>query len=337
MAGKGTETRKAGRPTRLRKEIEEKQRLLEFTTRGNEISKTEKKKVTIMGMETRRRRGVEDDTEGTEKRRSESEFELEKKRFKEFLEEWRKKEQVQDIKIRILEERIDEIGKIVKEMKEREEEREEYWMAEREEMSGKSVASAASALSRDMNSHIGSASDKSVDRLSVREVHKIKSLISDKEKEDRKKNVVVKGIVEDKELELIKEDPKRWAKFFFKSKLRLDCNVVQGKVSDKVVVIKLSSDEEKKAVMENKNRLRGEKIFIQHDLTWEERKIQEEIYKWVKEKREKGEEVKIGTGKVKIQGKWRQWRDIQREMETEKRREEERKEMEGKKDAEEEN
>ncbi|XP_020298886.1 golgin subfamily A member 6-like protein 22 [Pseudomyrmex gracilis] len=321
MAAKGTEAGKVGRPTRLRKEKEEKQRQLEFPMGGNEISKTEKKKVTITGMETRRRRGVEAETEGTEKRRSESEFELEKKRSKEFMEEWKKKEQVWEIRIRILEERMEEIGKIVKEMKERDEEREEYWLSEREEMSGKSVASAASAVSRSMNSHVSSASDKSIDRLSVREIYKIKSLISDKEKEDRKKNVVVKGIVEERELKMIREDPKRWAKFFFKSKLRLDCNVEQGRVSNKVIVIKLSSEEEKRA----------------HDLTWEERKIQEEIYKWVKEKREKGEEVKIGTGKVKIQGKWRQWRDIQREMGTDKRREEEVKEMEDKEDAEEEN
>ncbi|XP_020298178.1 golgin subfamily A member 6-like protein 22 [Pseudomyrmex gracilis] len=318
MAAKGTEAGKVGRPTRLRKEKEEKQRQLEFPMGGNEISKTEKKKVTNTGMETRRRREVEAKTEGTEKIRSESEFELEKKRYKDSMEEWKKKEQFWEIRIRILEERIEEIGKIVKEMQERDEEREEYWLSEREEMSGKSVASAASAVSRGMNSHIGSASDKSIDRLSVREIYKIKSLISDKEKEDRKKNVVVKGIVEEKELKLIKEDPKRWAKFFFKSKLRLDCNVEQGRVSNKVIVIKLSSEEEKKAVMENKNKLKGEKIFIQHELTWEERKIQEEIYKWVKEKREKGEEMKIGTGKVKIQGKWRQWRDIQREMGTEK-------------------
>lgn len=32
--------------------------------------------------------------------------------------------------------------------------------------------------------------------------------------------------------------------------------------------------------MRSKNKLRGEKIFIENDLTWEERKTQERIYRW---------------------------------------------------------
>ncbi|XP_020296584.1 histone-lysine N-methyltransferase, H3 lysine-79 specific-like [Pseudomyrmex gracilis] len=234
MAAKDAEAGKVGRLTKLRKEKEEKQRQLEFPIGGKEASKTEKKKVTITEMETRKRRGEEGEMESVEKIRSE--LDLEKKRFKEFMEEWKKKEQIWEIKIRILEEKMEEV-----------------------------------------------------------------------EKEERRKNVVVKGIVEEKEIKVIKEEPKRWAKFFFKTKLGLDCNVEYGRVSNK------------------------------NDLSWEERKIQEKIHRWAKEKREKGEEVKIGTRKVKIKGNWRQWRDIQREMEAGKRREKEDKELEDKEVREEEN
>lgn len=37
--------------------------------------------------------------------------------------------------------------------------------------------------------------------------------------------------------------------------------------------------------MANKNRLRGERVFIENDLSWKERKIQEKVYRWAKEKK----------------------------------------------------
>lgn len=41
--------------------------------------------------------------------------------------------------------------------------------------------------------------------------------------------------------------------------------------------------------MYNKNRLRSERIYIKHDLVWEERKRQEEIEKWAKKKEKRRE------------------------------------------------
>jgi len=48
--------------------------------------------------------------------------------------------------------------------------------------------------------------------------------------------------------------------------------------------------------------LKGEEIFIENDFTWEERKIQERINKWSREMRNKGNEVNIGFGKVRVNG-----------------------------------
>lgn len=55
--------------------------------------------------------------------------------------------------------------------------------------------------------------------------------------------------------------------------------------------------------MRNKNKLKGETIYIENDLTWEERKIQERISRWAKI--QKGKEVKIRMGRVKIDNAWR--------------------------------
>lgn len=61
----------------------------------------------------------------------------------------------------------------------------------------------------------------------------------------------------------------------------------------------------RKKIMSNKNKLKGERIFIENDLSWEERKIQEKMNRWAREKREKGFQVKIGLGRIRIGGIWR--------------------------------
>lgn len=45
--------------------------------------------------------------------------------------------------------------------------------------------------------------------------------------------------------------------------------------------------ERKKETILNKNKLRGTNIFIENDLSWEERKIQERINRWAKKEKEK--------------------------------------------------
>lgn len=68
--------------------------------------------------------------------------------------------------------------------------------------------------------------------------------------------------------------------------------------------------------MKRKNKLKEikeEQIFIENDLTWEERKIQERINKWAKEKKSIEEDIKIG--KVRIKDIWKFWSDIEKEEE----------------------
>lgn len=48
-------------------------------------------------------------------------------------------------------------------------------------------------------------------------------------------------------------------------------------------------------------------------MTWEERKTQERINKWAKEERSKGGDIKIGRGKVKVNGVWKFWDDMEKE------------------------
>lgn len=92
--------------------------------------------------------------------------------------------------------------------------------------------------------------------------------------------------------------------------------------SGKVLVTKLKDWQMKRKVMKNKNKLKGDRIFIENDLTWQERKTQEKINKWAKEEREKDKEVKIGC-EVRIGGMWRKWEELEREIEVNRKKGEE--------------
>lgn len=63
--------------------------------------------------------------------------------------------------------------------------------------------------------------------------------------------------------------------------------------------------------MRNKSKLKGGIICIEHDLTWEERKVQEKIGRWVRAERDRGKEVKTGYARMRIEGRWVRWEDIE--------------------------
>lgn len=142
-------------------------------------------------------------------------------------------------------------------------------------------------------------------------------MVTEKEREERRNNIVIKGI-DVKELD---KDRREWAKDFLKSRLGVACGIISVRISGPVIIVKIDKEEDKKWVMRNKNRLKGGKIFIENDLTWEERKRQERIGRWVKEQRNKGEDVKAGYARVRIKGVWKSWEDIERDLNKEDMRE----------------
>jgi len=56
--------------------------------------------------------------------------------------------------------------------------------------------------------------------------------------------------------------------------------------------------------MKIKNKLKGDNLFITNDLNFEERKVQEKLSRWAKERRSKEMEIKISRGRAKYRGKW---------------------------------
>lgn len=110
-----------------------------------------------------------------------------------------------------------------------------------ERWKGESTTSGGSGYSR------GSRRSRLSDNVSIFEVERIvkRNLISEKEKEERKDNIIIKGWTTEEKVE------KEKVKEFLKEKLGLEINVKGCKINGKVVV-SLDNGEDKKEIMKRK-------------------------------------------------------------------------------------
>lgn len=137
-----------------------------------------------------------------------------------------------------------------------------------------------------------------------------------KERDRMRYNIAIKEVEPKGELKL-------WVRNFLQDRIKVRCNIVEARMSGKVIVVKLEEEQDKTEIMRNKNRLIGGTIYIENDLTREERHRQKEIWEWVKDRKARGEDVKIGLKRVRIKGIWRSWEEIEKgeEKEREERKE----------------
>lgn len=106
-------------------------------------------------------------------------------------------------------------------------------------------------------------------------------------KEERKNNIKIKGDIG--EIEMTKEGIEK----YIKEKIGIEIKIINCRTSGNVIIATIEEEEMKKEVIKHKNRLKGGRVFIENDFTWEERKIQEKINNWVKGEKEKGKDVKV--------------------------------------------
>jgi hypothetical protein len=74
---------------------------------------------------------------------------------------------------------------------------------------------------------------------------------------------------------------------------------------DKMVLVKIEIWEQKKNIMLNKSKLKekkGERIYIDDDLTKEEKETQKKLRELAREEKDRGKSVKIGYRKIQING-----------------------------------
>lgn len=73
--------------------------------------------------------------------------------------------------------------------------------------------------------------------------------------------------------------------------------------SKKRIITKCKNEEEKGLIIKNRRKLGNERVYIDNDLTWNERRIRKKILEKARELKKQGKRVKIGYHKVKSEEK----------------------------------
>lgn len=125
------------------------------------------------------------------------------------------------------------------------------------------------------------------------------------DKEKRKCNVIIKGLTDEQVDETEINN-------FLETNVNVKIQVkkishISKQKEGNIVLVEMNTWDEKQAIMKNKFRLKGTKVYVEHDLTLEERRIEAEIRRIAREERKKGKQVKIGYKKVIINGEIYEW------------------------------
>ena len=139
------------------------------------------------------------------------------------------------------------------------------------------------------------------------EVKQLNERIEYMEKINKKKNLIITGL----EIDTNDDTMLRGAmENFIKDELKVEIKLRSaGKIGDRVCVIETESVTDKINILKNKSILKNHKnrVYINEDLTKEERVIQKMISKIAAEERGKGNRTKIGYKKLYINGIMWMW------------------------------
>lgn len=139
------------------------------------------------------------------------------------------------------------------------------------------------------------------------------------EKEKRRNNIVITGL----KIDTDKEDTLRdTMEKFIENGIKVIAGVKAAhKLGPNTCLVELEGKEDKKQIMQNKRILKdrsNEKIYINDDLTPEERDVARIIRGVAKEEKKNGKRVKIGYEKISIDDKWFKWNNKKQQLEDER-------------------
>lgn len=152
-----------------------------------------------------------------------------------------------------------------------------------------------------------------------KEIRKMRMEINRKEKRERKNNLIIRGIHHNE-----REDKEEKMRSFIEKEFKMGREVEKVETvktgRGEILIIKMKNWEAKRKVMEEKGKLRerSEKIYIDDDLTQEERRVQRCIRERGNKERESGKRVKIGYRKIQINGVTLRWNEENERLEQER-------------------
>lgn len=206
-----------------------------------------------------------------------------------------------------MEERIDEIElRLIKEEKQKEKEK---------EVKKKEVEEVVKGMMVTWREEVEKAESqgKMIMEESEKEVQKLKRMIENKERRERKNNIVIRGLWNEK------KDVRSVGIDFIEKEFEAGDKVKHirtvGKESREVIIVEMEDWQSKERIMKEKSKLRGRNIFIEHDLTREEREVQRKLREVARREREEGKMVKVGYRKLIVEGKvYKVWNEEKEEI-----------------------
>lgn len=137
-----------------------------------------------------------------------------------------------------------------------------------------------------------------------------------REREERRRNFIIRGATREGTIKQAVEEvlEKIGAEGRVERVRELKNGTVQGK--ERMIEVRMEDTEGKKEVMRRKRELRGRREKIEDDLTWKERRMQWKLRKIGDEEERRGKRVRLGYGKVIIEGAtwfWDESREVLRD------------------------
>ena len=131
-----------------------------------------------------------------------------------------------------------------------------------------------------------------------------------REKEERRKNIIIKGLKEEEGEGRDTAYTKKEVENFLEEKLGLKDIKIQNTSrigrkrdnSDRPILVTFPELKEKWKVSDIRNKLKGTNIFIDDDYDYETRQIRRKLFVWAKIIKQEGKRVFVNGDKIKIDG-----------------------------------
>lgn len=136
-------------------------------------------------------------------------------------------------------------------------------------------------------------------------IQKLEVTTEKQEKEKRRNNIIIKnsGI----------EGPNIQSKTeaFIEEKVKVQAKITEAyEITKGIILAKIQNWQQKKTIMENKDKLKNTRVYIENDMTKQEREIQAQLRKIAKEEKSKGNETQVKYQKIVINRRTYRWEEM---------------------------
>ncbi|XP_071646894.1 uncharacterized protein [Temnothorax longispinosus] len=134
-----------------------------------------------------------------------------------------------------------------------------------------------------------------------------------KERKEKKNNLVIRGLHKEENKSLI-DTTETFLEREFGARARVKKMRPSGRVGGEIIIVEMDCWEAKDNIMKKKKKLGSKKMFIDHDLTFEDREVQRRIKERAWKEKTEGKWVKIGFRKLEIQGRKYVWSEEENKL-----------------------